>query len=70
VGQREERRVHAARSQVAVFVAVDHASAECVGIYAALDGIRHAALEPVRQGVAKRFGNVAKNITHGVALAA
>jgi transposase InsO family protein len=27
--------------QVAVFVAVDHASAECVGIHAALRGTRH-----------------------------
>ena len=37
--------------QVAVFVAIDHCSAECVGIHAALTGTRHEALEPVRQGV-------------------
>ena len=45
--------------QVAVFVAVDHASAECVGLHAALRGTRHEALEPVRQGVAERFGPIA-----------
>jgi len=31
-----------------VFVAVDHCSATCVGIHAALQGTRHEALEPVR----------------------
>jgi putative transposase len=48
------------QGQVAVFVAVDHCSAECVGIHAALHGTRHEALEPVRQGVAERFGRVDK----------
>ena len=42
--------------QVAVFVAVDHCSAECAGIHAALRGTRHEALELVRQGVTARFG--------------
>jgi putative transposase len=51
--------VTAEHGQVAVFVAVDHASAECVGIHAALNGTRHEALEPVRQGVAERFGGIA-----------
>ncbi len=46
--------------QVAVFVAVDHCSAECVGIHAALHGTRHEALEPIRQGVVERFGSVEK----------
>ena len=32
--------------QVAVFVAVDHCSAECTGIHASLHGTRHEALEP------------------------
>jgi putative transposase len=44
--------------QVAVFIAVDHASDECVGIHVALHGTRHEALEPVRQGVAECFGSV------------
>ena len=54
--------------QVAVFVAVDHASAECVGIHAALHGTRHEALEPIRQGVAERFGSVEKHAAEGLAI--
>jgi putative transposase len=54
--------------QVAVFVAVDHCSAECVGIHAALHGTRHEALEPVRQGVAERFGSVEKDAARGLAV--
>jgi len=54
--------------QVAVFVAVDHCSAECVGIHAALHGTRHEALEPVRQGVAERFGGVEKEAAAGLGI--
>ena len=54
--------------QVAVFVAVDHCSAECVGVHAALRGTRHAALEPIRQGVVERFGGVAKDIAAGLSI--
>ena len=39
--------------QVAVLVAVDHASAQCTGIHAARRGTRHEALEPIRQGPAR-----------------
>ena len=46
--------------QVAVFVAVDHYSAECVGIHAARRATRFEALEPIRQGVRRHFGAVAK----------
>lgn len=54
--------------QVAVFVAVDHCSAECVGIHAALHGTRHEALEPIRQGVAERFGGVEKKAAEGLSI--
>jgi transposase InsO family protein len=54
--------------QVAVFVAVDHCSAECVGIHAALNGTRHEALEPVRQGVKARFGAIGKDVAAGLSL--
>jgi transposase InsO family protein len=54
--------------QVAVFVAVDHCSAECVGIHAALNGTRHEALEPVRQGVRARFGAIGKDVAAGLSL--
>ena len=42
--------------QAAVFIAVDHHSAECVGIHAARQGTRFEALEPLRQGVRRCFG--------------
>ena len=54
--------------QVAVFVAVDHCSAECVGLHAARRGTRHEALEPVRQGVVERFGGVEKDAAQGLSL--
>ena len=44
--------------QVAVFVAVDHYSAECVGIHAARRATRFEALEPIRQGVHRCFGSL------------
>jgi len=46
--------------QVAVFVAVDHHNAECVGVHAAHHGTRFEALEPIRQGVRQHFGGFAK----------
>ena len=54
--------------QVAVFVAVDHASAECAGIHAALRGTRHEALEPVRQGVVEHFGPIAPDVAKGLSI--
>ena len=42
----------------AVFVAVDHHSAECVGIHASRQGTRFEALEPLRQGVREHFGGL------------
>jgi transposase InsO family protein len=54
--------------QVAVFVAVDHCSATCVGIHAALRGTRHEALEPVRQGVTEHFGGIEKDAARGLAV--
>ena len=56
------------QGQVAVFVAVDHHSAECVGIHAALRATRFEALEPIRQGVRRHFGAFAKGIARGLAL--
>jgi putative transposase len=54
--------------QVAVFVAVDHCSAECVGIHAAHHATRFEALEPLRQGVRRHFGGFAKNVARGLAV--
>ncbi len=41
---------------VTVFAAIDHCTAECVGIHAVKKASRFEALEPVRQGVRQRFG--------------
>jgi putative transposase len=53
--------------QAAVFVAVDHCSAECVGIHAHPQATRFEALEPIRQGVRRHFGGFAKAIARGLA---
>ena len=58
----------AEHGQVAVFVAVDHCSAECTGIHAALRGTRFEALEPIRQGVVERFGAVAEGAAQGLSI--
>ena len=52
--------------QAAVFIAVDHFSAECVGIHAARQATRFEALEPIRQGVRQHFGGFAKDIARGL----
>jgi putative transposase len=55
--------------QAAVFVAVDHCSAECVGIHASRSADRFEALEPLRQGVRRHFGGfVAQGIARGLAV--
>ena len=54
--------------QVAVFIAVDHHNAECVGIHAARHGTRFEASEPLRQGVRQHFAAFAKGIAHGLSI--
>jgi putative transposase len=54
--------------QAAVFVGVDHFTAECVGIHASARATRFEALEPIRQGVRRHFGGFAKDIAHGLAV--
>ena len=54
--------------QVAVFVAVDHCSAECVGIHAAHRATRFEALEPIRQGVRRHFGAFGEGVARGLAV--
>jgi transposase InsO family protein len=54
--------------QAAVFVAIDHCSAECVGIHADARATRFQALEPIRQGVRQHFGGFAKAIARGLAV--
>jgi transposase InsO family protein len=52
----------------AVFVAVDHCSAECVGIHASPRATRHEALEPIRRAIRRSFGAFAKNVAKGVSI--
>ena len=54
--------------QAAVFIAVDHCSAECVGIHASRSADRFEALEPVKQAVRERLGGFAKGIAAGLRL--
>jgi putative transposase len=54
--------------QVAIFIAVDHYSAECVGTHAAKQGTRFEALEPIRQGVRTHFGAFGQDIAQGLML--
>ena len=54
--------------QAAVFIALDHCSAECVGIHAHARATRFQALEPIRQGVRQHFGGFAKAIACGLAM--
>src|SRR6478609_5584154 len=57
-----------AEGQAAVFVAVDHHSAECVGIHASRQATRFEALEPLRQGVREHFGGFANGIASGLSV--
>ena len=51
-----------------IFLAVDHFTAECVGIHAARRGTRFEALEPLRQGVRAHFGAYGEQVAAGLAL--
>lgn len=52
--------------QATIFIAVDHCSAECVGIHAAKNATRFEALEPIRQGVRTCFGSFAQKVADGL----
>lgn len=54
--------------QVGVFIAVDHCTAECIGIHAAKRATRYEALEPIRQGVREHFGAYGPDVAAGLAL--
>jgi transposase InsO family protein len=54
--------------QAAVFVAVDHCSAECLGIHASRGADRFEALEPVRQAVRRCYGAFGRDVAAGLRL--
>ena len=51
-----------------VFVTVEHANSEVVGIHASRSANRFEALEPVRQGVHRCFGAIAPRVARGLKL--
>jgi transposase InsO family protein len=54
--------------QAAVFIAVDHCSAECLGIHASRDANRFEALEPVGQAVRRCRGAFGEDVGAGIRL--
>ena len=54
--------------QASVLLAVDHYTAEIVGIHAVKRATRWEALEPIRQGVRKHFGAIERNVASGLEL--
>jgi hypothetical protein len=56
------------QGQAAVFVALDHHSAEWVGLHAAPRARRFAALQPIRQGMRRHFAAFAKDRGRGLSV--
>lgn len=54
--------------QVYVFIAIDHCTAECLGVHASKSGDRFEALEPLRQGIREYFGGFDRGIAEGLAI--
>lgn len=57
-----------AEGAVTVFAAIDHCTAECVGIHAVKKATRFEALEPIRQAVNEHFGGFGAGIAIGLRL--
>jgi transposase InsO family protein len=53
---------------VTVFAAIDHCTAECVGIHAVKQANRFEALEPIRQGVREHFAGFSAGCAAGLKL--
>jgi putative transposase len=51
-----------------VFIAVDHANSECVGVHASKSGNRFEALEPIRQAVHQHYGDIGPRAAAGLSL--
>ena len=54
--------------QVTIFAAIDHCTAECLGIHAVKKAHRFEALEPIRQAVREQFGSFSAGAAAGVRL--
>lgn len=56
------------QGQASVLLAVDHHTAEIVGIHAVKRATRWEALEPIRQGIRKHFGGIRRDVACGLEL--
>ena len=56
------------KAKVTIFAAIDHCTAECVGIHVVKKADRFEALEPIRQGVRDHFGGFSGGIAAGLCL--
>lgn len=57
-----------AEGTVTIFAAIDHCTAECVGIHVVKKASRFEALEPIRQGVRQYFGGFFAGAAAGLRL--
>lgn len=57
-----------AEGNVTVFAALDHCTAECVGIHVVKKATRFEALEPIRQAVKEYFGGFSAGAADGLKL--
>jgi putative transposase len=53
---------------ITVFAAIDHCTAECVGIHAVKKATRFEALEPIRQAIHEHFGSFSGGCAAGLRL--
>lgn len=54
--------------QVTIFAAIDHCSADCIGLHAVKRAHRFEALEPIRQAAREQFGSFSAGVAAGVRL--
>ncbi len=54
--------------QVTIFAAIDHCTADCIGIHVVKRAHRFEALEPIRQAVREQFGSFCAGAAAGVRL--
>jgi putative transposase len=54
--------------QVTIFAAIDHCTADCIGIHAVKRAHRFEALEPIRQAVREQFGSFSAGVAVGLRL--
>lgn len=60
--------VTAAEGKVTVFAAIDHYTAECIGIHVVKKAHRFEALEPIRQALREQLGGPGEGAATGVVL--